>query len=111
MEPARAWVLQSLRPHLAADRASIPENPKSALQEHTQADLRETPRYQLLSTGGPAHRPTFACACYVGERMVGRGEGFSKKEAEAAAAAEGLKTLGYLPGGEGAPDGAPGGAE
>lgn len=96
LEPARRWVLDTLQPHLAPWRAAMPENPKSLLQEKTQADLRETPRYELVATGGPAHSPTFVCDCVVGERTVGRGEGSSKKEAEAAAAAMGLRTLGYI---------------
>ena len=96
LEVARRWVLETLQPHLAPWRAALPENPKSLLQEKTQADLRETPRYELVSTGGPAHKPTFVCECIVGDRAVGRGEGSSKKEAEAAAAAVGLRTLGYV---------------
>lgn len=96
LEPARRWVLDTLQPHLAPWRAALPENPKSLLQEKTQADLRETPRYELVATGGPAHSPTFVCDCIVGLRTVGRGEGSSKKEAEAAAAAVGLRTLGYI---------------
>lgn len=96
LEVARRWVLETLQPHLAPWRAVLPENPKSLLQEKTQADLRETPRYELVSTGGPAHKPTFVCECIVGDRAVGRGEGSSKKEAEAAAAAVGLRTLGYV---------------
>ena len=35
-------------------------------------------------------------ACLLGERHVGRGVGSSKKEAEAAAAQEALKNLGYV---------------
>lgn len=96
LEPARRWVLDTLQPHLAPWRAALPENPKSLLQEKTQADLRETPHYELVSTGGPAHSPTFVCDCIVGEKAVGRGEGSSKKEAEAAAAARALRELGYV---------------
>lgn len=96
LEVARRWVLETLQPHLAPWRAVLPGNPKSLLQEKTQADLRETPRYELVSTGGPAHSPTFVCDCIVGDRAVGRGEGSSKKEAEAVAAAQALRVLGYV---------------
>ena len=102
MGEARRWVLETLQPHLAPWRATLPENPKSLLQEKTQEDLHETPRYELVSTGGPAHKPTFVCDCIVGDRAVGRGEGPSKKQAEAAAAAVGLRTLGYVQKGSGA---------
>ena len=98
MEPARRWVLDTLQPHLAPYRSVLPENPKSLLQEKTQADLLGTPHYELVSQSGPAHRPTFVCDCIVGEKAVGRGEGCSKKEAEAAAAAEALRAMGYVEG-------------
>lgn len=96
MQVARDWVVATLQPHLAPWRAVLPENPKSLLQEKTQADMRETPRYELVDTAGPAHDPTFVCACIVGGQTVGRGKGSSKKEAEASAAAMALRTLGYI---------------
>lgn len=103
MEPARRWVVDTLKPHLAPWRAELPENPKSLLQEKTQADGdHATPTYELVSTGGPAHSPTFVCDCLVGGRRVGRGAGASKKEAEAAAAAMALRTLGYIAAGSSA---------
>jgi ribonuclease-3 len=97
LEPVRAWVRATLQPHLAPSLAAAPENPKSLLQEKTQASQgHETPSYALVSTGGPAHSPVFVCDCLVAGRTVGRGEGSSKKEAEAFAAAQALVTLGYL---------------
>lgn len=96
IEAARAWVIETLGPLMVAGRALPKENPKSLLQEMAQADLHQTPRYELVSIGGPAHVPVFTCDCLVGDRNVGRGTGSSKKEAEAAAAAQGLMTLGYV---------------
>ena len=96
LEEARRWVLETLGPLMVAGRALPKENPKSLLQEKTQAELHETPRYEIVSVGGPAHVPVFTCDCLLGERHVGRGTGSSKKEAEAAAADEALKNLGYV---------------
>ena len=96
LEPARRWVLDTLGPLMVAGRALPRENPKSLLQEKTQAQFREAPRYELISVGGLAHVPVFTCDCLLGERHVGRGVGSSKKEAEAAAAQEALKNLGYV---------------
>ena len=96
IEVAHRWVVETLRPHLAPWRSVLPENPKSLLQEKTQADLHETPRYELVSEAGPAHAPTFVSVCVVGERVVGRGTGSSKKEAEAEAASAALRELGYV---------------
>lgn len=96
IEVAKRWVLETLQPSRVESRAILPENPKSLLQEKTQADLRQTPRYELVSVEGPAHQPSFVCDCIVGEDVVGRGRGSSKKEAEAMAAAAGLEKLGYI---------------
>lgn len=96
MEEARRWIIDTLQPHLAPWRSVMPENPKSLLQEKTQADMHETPHYELVSEQGPAHEPTFVSRCIVGERVVGEGEGSSKKEAESAAAANALVAMGYI---------------
>ncbi|MEE8719414.1 MAG: ribonuclease III [Coriobacteriales bacterium] len=96
LEVARRWIIETLKPHLAPWRCQEPENPKSLLQEKTQADIHETPHYEMVSEDGPAHAPTFVCNCLVGERVVGTGRGSSKKEAEAAAAAAALKAMGYV---------------
>ena len=96
MEVARRWIVDTLKPHLAPWRSQTPENPKSLLQEKTQADVRETPRYELVSEEGPAHAPTFRSNCVVGEKVVGTGVGSSKKEAESNAAADALMNMGYV---------------
>lgn len=96
MEKARAWIIDTLQPHLAPWRSFTPENPKSLLQEKTQADRRGTPSYELVRELGPAHEPTFVCQCLVGEQVVGEGSGTSKKTAESAAAADALVRLGYI---------------
>ncbi len=96
LEVARKWVSQTLQPHLAPWRSQIPENPKSLLQEKTQAENHETPRYELVAEEGPAHSPTFTCTCIVGDQVVGTGKGSSKKEAESEAAALALRNMGYV---------------
>ncbi len=96
MEEARRWIIDTLQPHLAPWRSVMPENPKSLLQEKTQADVHETPHYVLVSEEGPAHEPTFVSRCVVGDRVVGEGTGSSKKEAESAAAAKALVAMGYI---------------
>lgn len=96
MEVAHRWIVDTLKPHLAPSRYKEPENPKSLLQEKAQADVHETPRYELLSEKGPAHAPTFVCECIVGDKVVGKGKGSTKKEAESKAAANALRAMGYL---------------
>lgn len=92
---AEAFILRTLRPHLATERAERPENPKSYLQECVQRDGIPTPSYKLVGSEGPAHAPTFTAVVLVDGARRGRGSGSSKKEAEAAAALDALERLGY----------------
>ncbi len=92
---AEAFVLRTLEPHLAHARAEIPQNPKSYLQERIQSAGGEPPVYQLVDTSGPAHAPTFTAVVLIEGARQGKGSGFSKKEAEAAAARDALERLGY----------------
>ena len=71
-------------------RGIPPENPKSALQEHFQAQGKPAPRYQLVSMEGPAHDPLFTVEAMVDGQVVGRGQGRKKGDAERAAAADAL---------------------
>lgn len=96
---AEAFVTRTLKPHLAADRAEHPTNPKSYLQECVQGDHGDPPAYKLVDTSGPAHEPTFTAVVLVGGARAGKGTGSSKKEAEAAAALDALERLGYTTGG------------
>jgi ribonuclease III len=67
-------------------------DPKSALQERVQADGEPSPKYRVVESTGPAHEPMFVVEVCVGERVVGRGEGRSKRLAERAAAEAALVT-------------------
>ncbi len=98
-DAARAFILRTLEPHVAADRAERPENPKSFLQECVQSDRCEPPVYKLVDTSGPAHAPTFTAVVLVDGARRGKGSGSSKKEAEAAAARDALERMGYTSGG------------
>lgn len=92
---ASDFVTRTLKPHLAAERAEHPSNPKSYLQESVQSDMMGTPVYKMLDASGPAHEPTFTAAVLVDGIRRGRGTGSSKKEAEAAAALDALERMGY----------------
>lgn len=94
-DAAHAFVVRTLNPHLATERAEHPTNPKSFLQECVQADGHEPPSYKLVGEEGPAHAPTFTSVALVDGVRQGRGSGSSKKEAEAAAALNALDRMGY----------------
>lgn len=69
---------------------------KSLLQEAAQAQLGVTPRYRLVSEDGPSHNRTFVVEALLGERVVARGEGHSKRQAEQEAAHSALEDPGWL---------------
>ena len=68
-------------------------DPKSALQEFTQAGSRRRPDYALVEQRGPAHEPWFVVSCTLAGAEIGRGEGKTRKLAERAAAIAGLATV------------------
>jgi ribonuclease-3 len=70
---------------------------KTRLQELCQERSRETPEYALVEKSGPAHRPRFVAAARLGGRVLGRGEGWSRKSAEQAAATAALEGAGGAP--------------
>ncbi len=61
-------------------------DPKSRLQEWSQAQLGITPRYRIVGEKGPDHAKVFIAEALLGEQVVGQGEGRSKQAAERAAA-------------------------
>ena len=61
-------------------------DPKSHFQELVQAKLGITPHYSIIEEEGPAHDKSFVAGAFIGENLVGRGEGSSKSEAETRAA-------------------------
>lgn len=66
-------------------------DPKSLLQEKTQAVTKITPIYKVLSEVGPDHAKVFTVGAYLGEKLLATGKGASKQEAEVEAAREALR--------------------
>jgi len=80
-------------PRLEAARPALHRlDQKSALQEWVAERQLPAPAYHLRSTG-PDHDKTFFAEVRVGETVVGRGEGRSKKSAEQVAAGMALSEL------------------
>lgn len=82
--------------HIVADELKALENdgtrdPKSELQERLQAIGGGAPTYELIETGGPAHKRWFKVGVRQGERRLAEGSGSSKRAAERAAAATALQ--------------------
>lgn len=61
-------------------------DPKSHLQEVSQRIDGHTPVYRVLSEEGPDHDKVFTLGVFVGEKMMGKGVGSSKQNAQQEAA-------------------------
>jgi ribonuclease-3 len=66
---------------------------KTHLQELTQRVFQETPSYELLRAHGPDHAKEFEVTVLVEGKVLGHGQGSSKKGAEQAAARQALTEL------------------
>ena len=66
---------------------------KTALQELIQARHKLSPTYHLLEETGPSHARSFLVELRLGETILARGEGPSKKQAEQRAARLALEKL------------------
>jgi len=69
---------------------------KSALQERLQAQGRPLPEYVVAGESGPDHQKEFEVEVRVGDEVLGRAGGRSKKTAEQDAARQALEALGPL---------------
>ena len=75
----------------ASSSANGIDNPKGALQEYAQRVFQHAPEYDCLAVEGPAHAPLYRVRVRVGDRDA-TGEGPTRREAEAAAAARLLES-------------------
>lgn len=66
---------------------------KTQLQELSQARIKLTPVYYLESEEGPDHDKTFHMIVTLGGRVIARGSGKSKKEAQQMAAEAALERM------------------
>ncbi|MBI3069967.1 MAG: ribonuclease III [Candidatus Levybacteria bacterium] len=66
---------------------------KSLLQEYVQAKKQNSPLYKVLSEEGPPHAKVFTVGVYVQNKLIAKGKGNSKQEAEKQSAELALETL------------------
>ncbi|MGD0861484.1 MAG: ribonuclease III [Candidatus Limnocylindrales bacterium] len=98
-EAAGGFVVSLATPELTSDRPlGALKSPKSRLQEFTQRLSRERPQYRLVDAVGPDHDKVFRVEVAVGGRVIGVGEGHSRRLAETAAAARAIEALRESPG-------------
>ena len=77
--------------HILAD--DLDKDPKSLLQELSQAELEITPSYRTIGESGPDHAKEFVVEAVIGRQMYGRGVGRSKQAAARVAAQHALVQL------------------
>jgi ribonuclease-3 len=97
LEAGLEAVKRFVDPMLEKEKESVLDelhDPKSDLQEYTQAHKMGTPHYHVVDSSGPDHARTFDVEVEVGNEKIGRGSGTSKSSAERAAAKDALQYLG-----------------
>ncbi|MGQ0792940.1 MAG: ribonuclease III [Deltaproteobacteria bacterium] len=65
-------------------------DPKTRLQELVQKKYKSVPKYRVVLEQGLAHSKTFYVEVKIGRKLLGKGAGRNKKEAEQSAAKEAL---------------------
>lgn len=71
----------------------LPTDNKSRLQQLTQSEFRQQPRYELVGTRGPAHAPTFSVAVVLDGRDLSSATGKTMRGAEQTAAGRAIRVL------------------
>lgn len=94
LQAARTLVLRLFEELAAAPESlALGRDSKSELQEFLSSDGQPPPEYRLIEESGPPHDRLFRFQILVGDRIIGVGQGKSKKIAQQAAAAEALDSL------------------
>lgn len=91
LDPVKALLIERFRP--VADevlQSQSDRDPKSLLQELTQAEAQITPTYRTVMENGPDHAKEFSVEVRFDDRVIGKGTGRSKQAAEQAAAQDAL---------------------
>ena len=91
LEPARQLTERLLlkQVHEILSDANL-ANYKSMLQEYVQGEFKTHPQYRISSELGPDHEKVFTVEVVVSQKVLGRGHGNNKKEAEQEAARDAL---------------------
>jgi ribonuclease-3 len=66
-------------------------DPKSRFQEKAQEIYKLTPHYRVMKESGPDHDKIFEVGLYLGDKLISKGKGTSKQEAQVDAAEKGIK--------------------
>lgn len=90
---AEAFVFRFLKDQPAAMPAGRQADAKSRLQELAQKLYKRPPQYRVVGTAGPDHSKVFEIEVVIEGKVLSKGRGKNKKEAEQQGAEEALKNL------------------
>jgi ribonuclease-3 len=76
-------------------RDELYRDAKSRFQEVAQEKAKVTPTYQVLDEQGPDHAKYFLVGVYLGDKLIAKGGGYSKQEAEEETAKKALEAKGW----------------
>ncbi len=95
MKPAEKWVMEQLKNTIQKSSETDFTNYKSELQNYFQKRDKgaEVVTYRLTEKTGPDHRPTFRVEAIYQDKIIGKGVGGSRKEAEQNAAKQAYREL------------------
>lgn len=88
------FVAKVMEPVVQQAVSGPPCDYKTGLQEHVAAAGIGPLSYKTIRAEGPSHRPWFTVEAAVDGRVIGVGEGPSKRAAQQSAAQDGMETLG-----------------
>ena len=78
------------------DKHFVKYNAKDVLQQYTQGIDKSLPVYRTVGVTGPAHKPIFEVEVEWQSKIIAKGRGKSKKEAQQNCALEACKKLGVI---------------
>ena len=94
MEVARTYLLGLMQPEIDyICRHGIFNDYKTRLQEYLQRDGEVEITYRLLGSSGPEHNKMFTSEVIFAGKVIGAGQGHSKKDSEQHAAQDALRKL------------------
>lgn len=94
IEDATIFVHKTLIPIFQEEiEKGAPKDPKSQLQEIIQSKFQTSPKYKILTTSGPDHAKHFLVGVFLNGQQIGKGDGYSKQQAEEQSAKEALLKL------------------
>ncbi len=94
LDVAKAFINRYILNDAKIKRTRMGSDHKTMLQELIQRKAGQVLTYVLVSESGPDHNKAFTVQVLLNDKVIGTGEGRTKKEAEQAAAGCGLEELG-----------------